>query len=93
MVVVMRDWASEQGDTLILICLLPTPPARVGVCAFRVRALSPLGWGRAQDGCADLREERVVFLAQSRVPESSGCLGEAQGQQGRSVGLQEPLRE
>lgn len=90
---VMRDWASEQGDTLTLICFLPTALARMVMCALRVRALSPLGWGGAEEGCTDLREERVVFSPQSRGPESSRGLGEAQSQQGKSVGLQAPLRE
>lgn len=39
---------------------------------------------KAQEGGEDPREERVVFSPQSRGPES---------QQGRSVGLQAPLRE
>lgn len=91
---VMRDQASEQGDTLTLICFLPTALARMGMCALRVRALSPLGWGGggAEEGCTDLREERIVFSPWSRGPESSGGLREAQRQQGKSVVLQAPLR-
>lgn len=41
------------------------------VGALRVRALKSLGWGRAQEGCEDLKEEKVVSLPQGRGPESS----------------------